>query len=90
MKGIEYILEILHDLPTEDKCRYYSVQECLYVKEGDNGLNWCNNCFYWHKHIAGIFGVGTVYEGKPKGCRVMHASLVKDLYEKDMDVKERK
>ena len=76
----EAILGILHDFPTEKKCRYFPEQECLYKKEDEDGVNWCNNCVCWHGKVHKDTGAETIYHKHP-GATALHASLLKGLYE---------
>lgn len=77
----EFILNILHDVPTEGICRYFEdeKQKCLYKREDEGGSNWCNNCVCWHGYVGLNTGAKTVYHKHP-GTSALHASLVKDLY----------
>ena len=83
-EAAEFILDILHDTPTEKICRYYpeEEQECLYKIEDEDGGNWCNNCPCWHAKVSTETGAQNIYQKHP-GATALHASLLKDLYHED-------
>ena len=79
-KAVHGVLDILHDVPTEKVCRYFSEQECLYPGEDEHGKNWCNNCVCWHIKVGTDTGVETIYHRYPKATG-LHASMLRSLYE---------
>ena len=80
----EFILNVLHDLPTEEVCRYFinEDQQCLYKKEDDYSENWCNNCACWHIMIENATGAKTVYSKHPNATG-LKASMLKSLFEEE-------
>lgn len=80
--AVSSILGMLHDMPTEGICRYFEdlEQECIYLKEDENGINWCNNCVMWHLKVNKDTGVETIYNKHPNAA-ALHASLLRDLYD---------